>query len=112
MGGKVLRPLVRLRLETAPRDAQQTCLIDIGSPDTVIAWPEAKRAGIDPNEGDLVELPDGYAVGGAPVTEARGFVRSCLIEDSRYFIHLPAIPILFINLGSIPGSRPSLALVP
>jgi hypothetical protein len=103
LGIDILRPVVKLRLETAPRGVRQTCLVDTGSPDTVIDWAEAGRAGIDPSEGELVPLPDGFAVGGKSVTEARGFTVSCLIEDARYFVPLPDIPVLFIKPWQHPG---------
>jgi hypothetical protein len=97
IGGTVLRPLVNLRLDTAPPGTRQLCLVDTGSPDTVLDWSKAQTSGINPYDGDPVTVPPGFSVGGVAVTEVRGFTLRCLIEDDRHFVPLPFIPILFVK---------------
>jgi hypothetical protein len=103
LGGSVLRPMVGMRLETAPVETRHMFLVDTGSPDTMIAWEEAEKAGIDPTEGEIVEQPDGFSVGGRSVIEIRGFTLNFLVEDDRYFIRLPNVPILVVRPWEHPG---------
>jgi hypothetical protein len=105
LGHDVLRPVVKIRIESAPLGTGQMFLVDTGSPDTCIAWDEAERAGMDPRDGDPIDLPADFAVGAAPVTEARGFHLNCWIEGDRHFIRLQKIPVLFIKPWDHPGFR-------
>ncbi len=105
LGGHVLRPLVRMRLDNASPQTYLKCLVDTGSPDTCIAWDEAVRAGIDLDQGDMVDIPAGYAVGGVPVTDVRGFGLTCWIEGARHFVLLRNIPVLFVQPWAHAGFR-------
>lgn len=103
LGDAVLRPVVRMRLENAPLETRHTFLVDTGSPDTIIAWEEAEKVGIDPSKGEMVKQPDDFTVGGKFVSEIRGFTFNFLIEDDRYFIRLPDVPILVVRPWEHPG---------
>lgn len=105
IGGYVCRPVATLRIDGAEPRTYLTAIVDTGSPDTCIAWEEAERAGIDPAKGEPIVLPAGYAVGGAPVEDARGFERTCWIQDDRHFIRLLNAPILFVKPWVHPGFR-------
>jgi hypothetical protein len=103
LGGAVLRPVVRIRIENMWPGVNHTFLVDTGSPDTQMAWAEAEKAGIDPNEGELVQQPEGFNVGGAAAAEVRGFTFNFLVENDRYFIRLPSIPVLVVRPWAHPG---------
>lgn len=103
LGPSVLRPVVRMRIENAKSRTRHTFLVDTGSPDTMMAWAEAEKAGIDPSEGEHVEQPEGFNVGGAPAAEVRGFTFNFLIEDDRHFIRVPNVPVLVVKPWAHPG---------
>lgn len=103
LGDAVLRPVIKIRIENMPSGFNHTFLVDTGSPDTQMAWTEAEKAGIDPSEGELVQQPEGFNVGGEAAAEVRGFTFNFIIEDNRYFIRLPSIPVLVIRPWVHPG---------
>jgi hypothetical protein len=69
----------------------------------MIAWDEAEKAGINPSEGEYVEQPKGFTVGGPEAAEVRRFIFDFLVEDDRYFIRVPNAPVLIIRPWEHPG---------
>jgi len=91
------RPLVKVRLHAAPPGTGEWCLLDTGSPDTCLDWQAANRMGLNPDTGDEVRLPPGFAVGGVRAEEVRGFTLDGFIESDGRFVRLPASPVLFVR---------------